>query len=290
MPSLLADFVAYLIVDDNDWEDPVEGRVLLTNEQLVLAKNEDEKEEIPLKQIFDVNLGAAPAYADQLPGQALTIAYSVLGDRSVVFVGCGERESEKFRSVLFKGILNGTQVTLKHPAQVGGRVMDNSFEGGILSLSAACVSFQREGEPVSIDLGSVVNYTRETRNINGEEQRAIVVSHMNDGEDQMTIAATESGRKLSLLGRYMQRRYQSVLESLKGIQVKNEETEVLTTLYSVGEMDVSLASVVEVHPKRVKPLLQSLHQKGLVEPGDPNPKLTARGQIVVNEYLERVNE
>ncbi|MFC7059398.1 hypothetical protein [Halovenus salina] len=55
-------------------------------------------------------------------------------------------------------------------------------------------------------------------------------------------------------------------------------------------MDVSLPSVLGMDPKTVKRVLHSLHDNGLVESGDNGPVLTAKGQIVVNEYLERIND
>jgi DNA-binding MarR family transcriptional regulator len=88
----------------------------------------------------------------------------------------------------------------------------------------------------------------------------------------------------------MQRTYQRTLESLREIQLSRTETEALTTLYSVGDMDVSLAGVLDEPPDRIGKILRALNQKGLVVSGEHNPVLTAKGQIVVNEYLERVNE
>jgi Mn-dependent DtxR family transcriptional regulator len=39
----------------------------------------------------------------------------------------------------------------------------------------------------------------------------------------------------------------------------------------------------------VKTLLQSLHEDGLLRPTSGGVELTTRGQVVVNQYLERVN-
>jgi helix-turn-helix protein len=112
---------------------------------------------------------------------------------------------------------------------------------------------------------------------------------VDNGEALTTLAATDSPRKLSILGRYLRQTYDTVLESLQRISLSESETETLATLYSTGDMDVSLTSVLEKNPETVKRILHALHQKGLIESGEHNPVLTAKGQIVVNQYLERVN-
>ena len=115
------------------------------------------------------------------------------------------------------------------------------------------------------------------------------MSHVGDGTALTTVAATESTRELALLGRFLRGEYQTVVDSLAELSLADPETEMLTTLYSAGDMDVSLPSVLDTDPRRVKRILHALHEKGLVESGENGPVLTARGPIVVNEYLERVN-
>jgi len=290
MPSVLADFTAHVTVETSDWDGPSEGRVLLSKSQLVLAMTENEKETIPLGSVFDVTIDSTPTFVDPPPGVPVTVAFKSAGKRSTAVVSAEKRQSRTFRVVLFKAILNGTNATLKHPAQVGGRVLDTPFEGGILSLQAASVQFDTEEGPVSIPLDSVVDFSREARTVDGIERPVLVVSHMDNGEALTTLAAIESNRKLSLLGRYLRQTYQTVVDSLQNLKLSEPETETLTTLYSVGDMDVSLPSVLDTDPTAVKRLLHALHEKELIESGNEGPVLTAKGQIVVNEYLERVNE
>ena len=94
---------------------------------------------------------------------------------------------------------------------------------------------------------------------------------------------------MSILGRFLRQEYGAVIDSLAELHLSEPETEMLTTLYSAGDMDVSLPSVLDTDPERVRRILHALHEKGLVESGENGPVLTARGRIVVNEYLERVN-
>jgi helix-turn-helix protein len=290
MASVLADFVAHLTVEAADWEDPIEGRVLLSETQLVLAEDEDTKKAIPIDAVFDINTETTPKFVDPMPGRPVTVAYREGDSRATAVVSADETTSKKFETVLFKAILNGTYTILKHPSKVGGRVMDTEFQGGIMGLSAGAVQFDTDEGPIEIPLDGIVDFSREQRTVNGEDRPVLVVSHMDNGEALETVAATDSSRKLSILGRYLRGTYQRLLESLKQISLSDSETEALTTLYSTGDMDVSLPSVLGMDPKTVKRVLHSLHDNGLVESGENGPVLTAKGQIVVNEYLERIND
>lgn len=289
MPSVLADFVAYLTAETASWDGPIEGRVLLSENQLVLAKNEDERETINLNRIFDINIGTKPTFIDAMPGTPVTIAFRSGQRRVTAVVGADDTAAEKFRTVLFKAILNGTYTTIKHPAKVGGRVMDTAYEAAILGLESGGVTFETDEGPLEVPLDGVIDYSRQERTIDGVDQPVLVVSHMQDGEALETEAATDSNRKLALLGRYLQRTYQTILQSLRQLSLSEMETEALTTIYSIGDADISLPSVLDEEPKRVRQILQALHGKGLIESGEHGPVLTAKGQIVVNEYLERVN-
>jgi helix-turn-helix protein len=290
MPSVLADFVGYLTVETASWEDPIEGRVLLSETQLVLAKDEDTKETISLDNVFDINPGSSPKFVDSLPGRPVTIAYQAGSDRATVVIAADETTSKKFETVMFKAILNGTYTVLKHPSKIGGRVLDTEFQGGIMGLSANTVKFDIDEGPVRIPLDAIVDFSQEKQTVNGDDRPVLVVSHMDNGEALETVAATDSTRKLSILGRYLRGTYQTLLSSLQQLSLADSETEALTTIYSTGDMDVDLPSVLGMEPKTVKQVLQSLHGNGLIESGDSGPVLTAKGQIVVNEYLERINE
>lgn len=289
MPSVLADFVGELSVETSRFDESTTGRVLLSKTQLVLAISEDEKEQIQLDSIFDIRAGTTPQFVDGITGRPVTIAYHDGTDRVTAVVAGDDQTSAKFETVLFKAILNGTFVTLKHPSKVGGRVMDTDFQGSIMSLGANEVRFDVEEGPLVIALDSIVDFSREPRTVDDGERPVLVVTHAADGDVLETIAATDSQRKLSILGRFLRGPYEQLRRSLRKLTLSEAETEALTTIYSTGGMDVSLPSVLGMEPERVRKLLHSLHEKSLVESNDGGPVLTAKGQIVVNEYLERIN-
>ena len=290
MPSVLADFAGNVSVDSREWDPFVEGRIILGEDRLVLAADEDDKLTVPLSAVFDITVGSLPTAFDPMPGTPVVVAFEADGRRQAAAVSGEEATIEKFVTVLFKAILNGTSVTLKHPAKVGGRVMDTDFRGSLLNLQSGGVVFDTEEGPLEIPLDGIIDFGRETRAVDGTERPVLVVSHVDGGEALTTVAAVDSARKLSILGRYLRRTYDRIRESISQLTLSEAETETLTTLYSAGDVGLSLSSVLDSDPSRVKKLLHALHSKGLIESEDGGPVLTAKGQIVVTQYLERVNE
>jgi helix-turn-helix protein len=290
MSSVLADFRGRFDIESEALDGPVEGRVLLGKGQLILAAGDDEKVTIPLDSVVDLNTGSVPQVFDPLPGTPVTVAFEAAGEHSVALVAADEDTIRKFTTVLFKAVLNGSVASIKHPEKLGGRVLESTFQGGILSLKSGAVVFDTEEGPVSISLDAVVDFNRESRTIDGHDQPAVVVSHIQNNDAMTTVAATDSTRKLSILGRYLRREYRQLMASLENITLSKPETETLATIYSAGDMGVSLSSVLDAKPTTVKQILHSLHEKGLIRSGEDGPVLTSRGQVVVNQYLERVNE
>jgi len=289
--ATLADFVGKFDAEVAGWDDPKEGRVLLGEHQLVLAANKDNKVSIPLSSVFDITFEANPQIFDSLPGTPVTIAYEHDGTRSVAVVASEESTAQKFYTVLFKTVLNGTSVVIKHPSRRGGRVTNMPFHSGTLSLSQGGVRLTSENVTVQIEPSAVTSFDRERREVNGQERPIFVVRHMQDGTAVTTLVATDSNRTLSLLGRYLRRHYDELMSSLSGISLTEVEIETLVTIYSAGGGSVGvLAGVVDAGPSGIKKLLQSLHQNALVRPTDGGAELTTRGQVVVNHYMDRVNQ
>jgi len=286
--AVLADFVATFDAETADWDSPREGRVLLNRNQLVLAASENDRVSVRLSRVIDVNPGSHPRTVEAVPGTPVTVAFESGTDRAVAVVSGGESTIERFVTVLFKAVLNGTGAVVKHPAKRGGRVTETSFESASLSLSADGVAFDTGSETVRIDLGSVTDFGREVRRVNGTERPAFVVRHRHSGTALTTVAATGSPRTLSILGRYLRRRYDELLSSLGELSLTEREVETLVTLYST-DGTAPLSGVLGSDQRQVEQLLASLHSDALVQRGGDGPELTTKGQAVVNRYLERVN-
>lgn len=287
--TALADFVGTFDAETVSWDDYRKGRVLLNDRQLILAASREETESVPLDTIFDIRLDTTPRAFDPPTDRPLTVAYEMSGKRAVAVVTAEESTIEKFSTILFKAVLNGTRVSVKHPARRGGRVTDSTFETGKLTLEQGGVTFKTNTQRVTIEPSAVTSFDRDRRTVAGRDRPVFVVRHMQDGTALTTLAATESARSLSILGRYLRRHYDELMASLRDVSLSETEIETLVTIYSTEGTSASLSNVVSEEPAAMKRLLHSLNEKALVRPGDTGPELTTKGQVVVNHYLEHVN-
>ncbi|MFB6151867.1 MAG: CheF family chemotaxis protein [Haloarculaceae archaeon] len=285
--SVIADFVASFNSEASARSEPVKGRILLSEKRLVLAADEG-KVTIPLTAIFDVAVGHVPQGLGDFFSSTVTVAFERGGDRLVAAIEAGDDKIEKFTNVLFKALLNGTEMTVKHPARVGGRVTGESFEPAKLFLRPQAVRFKRADDTVNVALSTVSNFDRLSREINGASQSVLSVRHMPNGQSMMTLAAIESARKMSILGRYLRLEYNDLMSELEDVTVSDDEVEALVAIYSTGP-SVSLANVLDMDGSQLTMVLNDLMEDGLVADGDEGPQLTPKGRVVVSNYLEEVN-
>ena len=286
--SVVADFVGTFNSEASVRQEPVKGRILLSERRLVLAADEG-KVTIPLSSIFDVSVGTVPDDLGDFFNATVTVAFERNDRRMVAAIEADDEKIEKFTTVLFKAILNGTDMTVKHPSRVGGRVTGESFEPAKLFLKPQAVEFTLADGSVGVDLATVIDFDRLTREVNGADQSVLAVKHTPSGRTLTTLAATQSSRKMSILGRYLRREYSDLMADLEDVSLSETEVEILIAIYSSGP-GVSLASVVSGGASQATMVLNDLRSDGLVVDGEGGPQLTPTGQVVVSKYLERVNE
>jgi helix-turn-helix protein len=288
--SVIADFVAKFNSESTARGKPAKGRVVLSQKRLVLAANSEEKATIPLSSIFDIAVGHVPDDMGEFFDATVTIAFERSDNRYVAAVEAGDEKIAKFSTVLFKAILNGTDVTIKHPARVGGRVTDQEYTPAKLFLQPKRVRFKKADETVDIGLSTVTEFSRSSRKIAGSKRPVLEVRHMDQGQSTLTMAATDSPRKMSILGRYLRLEYSDLMAELKNVEITKDRKEILVALYSgAGEQGMSLANVVGKEPQKVTMLLNRLEEDGLVVDSKQGTKLTPKGQVVVSNHLEDVN-
>ncbi|WP_135663859.1 CheF family chemotaxis protein [Halorhabdus rudnickae] len=288
--SVIADFVAKFNSEKTARAEPTTGRVLLSQKRLVLAADES-KTTIPLSNVFDVAVGHVPPGLGDFFDSTVTIAFEKGDRRLVAVIESDDAKIEKFSTVLFKALLNGTDTTVKHPAELGGRVTDAEYTPAKLALEPKGVRFNRSSDSFTISLSAVTEFSRDTREIAGSSRATIVVRHMPDGQAMTTVAALPSSRKLSLLGRYLRLEYSDLMGELKDIELTNAEKELLIAVYSAGDMGgVSLANVVDRDASEVTMLVNDLEADDLVTTTDDGPVLTSKGRVVVNRHLDDVND
>jgi len=288
--SVIADFVGQFNSEVASRSDPIKGRVVLSQKRLVLAASEDDKLTIPLDSIFDIAIGQVPPDLGDFFKSTVTIAFEKNGRRPVAAVEADDEKIEKFGTVLFKAIINGTETTVKERARVGGRVTDEAFKRANLFLRPGSVEFRRNDGSFVIGLQTVSDFERTAREIEGADRPVLVVRHMMDGTAVTTEAALASSRKMSILGRYLRREYSELMEQLKKIELTKGKKEVLVAIYSTGDIEgMPLASILGKDSSEVSMLLQDLEADGLIQDGDDGPTLTPTGQVVASRHLEDVN-
>ncbi|MFC7018725.1 MULTISPECIES: CheF family chemotaxis protein [Haloarcula] len=288
--SVIADFVAKFNSEVAGRSDPIKGRVVLSQKRLVLIADQDDKLTIPLSSIFDVAIGQVPDDLGGFFNSTVTVAFEKGGRRLVAAVEADNEKIEKFGTVLFKAIVNGTETTVNRHARVGGRVTDESFVTARLFLTPDAVEFRRPDSTFSIQLGTVSNFDRTERDVAGATRPVLEVRHMQDGQAVTTLAALPSPRKMSILGRYLRRTYSELMEELDDVDLTKDKKELLVALYSTGDMEgMPLASILGVDASQVSMLMQDLEADNLVQTAEDGPSLTPKGKIVASRHLEDVN-
>jgi len=286
--SVVADFVARFSCELSTRDEPARGRVILSQRRLVLAVDDDDKMTVPLSSVFDVAVGHVPRNLEAFFDSSVTVAFERDGDRYVAAVEADDETIEKFATVLFKAILNGTGMTVKHPARVGGRVTDAAFRPAKLYLKAGTVRFAGPDGNLDVDLARVSGFDRSNRTVDGADRPVLEIRHVDDGRSTMTLAATDTPRELAILGRYLRLEYADLVEEVGELDLTDDEREILVAIYS-GAGDETLAGVVGADGSQVTMLLNRLAERGLVSEGADGTTLTPKGRVAVSTQLEDVN-
>lgn len=281
--KVIADFVARFSLGASDDPEPVRGRIVLSPKRLVLATT-DEKTTVPLSAIFDITVGHVPGEMESFFQDTVSVAYETDGTKQVAVVEAGSDEVNRFKTILFKAMLNGTRAKIKHPARIGGRVTDQSFQTAKLRIKPGVVRFDGSGGSTTVNLANVTYFQREER----DSGSVVAIRHSHQGQTVTSEFGIETTRKLNLLGRYLRLEYSELAKSVEDVSASEEELEALVAIYSGGG-SANLAGMLGVDSSRATMLLNDLHDKGLVDEGEKGLSLTAQGQLLVSDRIETVN-
>jgi helix-turn-helix protein len=284
---VIADFVGHFFVTDMDREDPVRGRIVMSQKRLVLV-GDDRKVTVPTAAMFDIAVGHVPPEMRSFFSDSVTVAYRTDEGRRMAVVEAESETVEKFATILFKAHLNGRTVTVEHPAERGGRVVDSAIRKAKLTVADGALAFSGPDVDFSIDLATVTDFEKEMRTLGGESRPALAVRHVPRTTALLSVVALPSERVMNLLGRYFRLEYSDIVEDLQDVSLSDEEVQVLVAVYSAGE-GVDPLEVVAADASRTTMVLNGLREKGLVVDGDDGTALTPKGRVVVNSRLEEVN-
>ncbi|ELZ50053.1 hypothetical protein C465_06346 [Halorubrum distributum JCM 9100] len=285
--SVVADFVGRVHAASFGTDEPVTGRVLLSQRRLVLA-TDDGKETVPLSRVFDVVVGSVPGDLRSFFNDSVTVAYEQDGSRRAALVEGEPEDMDKFVRLLFKALLRNVTVTVRHPAKVGGRVTDASDHRASVSVSPGEIRFENCPDPFTVDLSAVIDYERTDRTVGGKKRPALVFRHVADGQTVTSIATVPNERALNVLGRYIKIEYDEAMEDLETFDPTEEQLEILVSIYSAGG-EANIADVVTGDVAQTSMILDTLREAGLVADGESGAALTRKGQMIVSSYLESVN-
>ena len=285
--STIADFVARFLIDSGADAEPAQGRIVLSQKRLVFVSSDD-RLTVPLKDVFDVVVGHVPVGLDEFFDDTVAIAYERGAERRTAILEADGEKIGRFRTVLFKALLRGASVRIKHPAKVGGRTTDASARKATLDLAKRSVTFQGIDPPLSIDLSNVTYYEKTDRTINGRVRPALEVQFTADGRAVTTEIVMSSARLMNLLGRYLRLEYSDLVSEIQGVDLSEAEMELLTAVYS-GAGDGNLSSLLGMDSSSVTMLLNGLEEKQLITSTKDGTQLTSLGRLAVSDRVEAVN-
>jgi len=284
--SVVVDFVGRVHTSGLGSDEPVSGRVLLSQCRLVLV-TDDAKTTVPLLKVFDV-VGTVPGDLRSFFSDSVTVTYERDGKRRTALVEGEPDDVERFTPVLFKTLLRGVTVTVRHPARLGGRVTDASDHTASITLSPDAIGFDDCPGPFTVELSSVIDYERTDRTIAGETRPALVFRHVPETQTVTSIATVPDERILNVLGRYIKLEYDEVMEDVEAFDPTEGQLEILASIYTAGG-EANIADVVTGDVMQTEMVLDALRGEDLVVDGDSGAALTRKGQMIVTSYTESVN-
>jgi helix-turn-helix protein len=286
--EVIADFSAKLLTDDIDQLKPVKGRVLLNRDQLVLVTGEG-KEVILLSHIASTDPGSVADRISQFFEEAIAIAYDREGTQKRAVIGGSAETITKFRTLLFKLLVGKQTVIAKHPAKRGGRRTEAPALKMVLEINEDSISLSKDDKTAEIHVEAVIGFEHEKRQLGNESRPTLVVDHAPGGTALTTFISLLSQRKLTFLSQFIRQNYSRVVSDVKAIDVSEMETQTLVSLYSAGgsaDRDMLMLDSVD-DPDA---MLEGLEEKRLVAQQNGKLHLTSRGEILVTDQIESVNE
>jgi len=267
--------------------DPSEAQLRLDDTELTV-RGPALAEEAKLQEIFDVRIGPPPQAAKQaFSGTVLTVGFERGGQRVVLFVDGTESTLERVSGILFRRLLDGTEMATCHPATIGGRVTNRQFEIGELRVTPGRVGCTGIRQPLHIDIESIVDVSRSERELLGRREPAVELQYVKQGVVVGVHLSLKPPRKLDLLGRLLRREYRRLKRQLQGFNPPAPVIRALTRLYAQGG-STSSGAVLAKESTDPEALLRTLRQNDLVELVDGNVRLTMRGWTLVTEQVAAV--
>ncbi len=158
-----------------------------------------------------------------------------------------------------------------------------------VSLSASAIELSVDDKTARINVEAVIGFEHEQRELMDRARPTLILDHAAGSTTLTTYISLLSKRKLTFLSQFVRLNYSKVVEDVRQTEVSATETQALISLYSAGG-NASLDGIVTDSDADAEAVAEQLLEKQLVTQEDGVLYLTSRGEIVVTEQLESVNE
>lgn len=246
-------------------------------------------EEAELDEIFDIRLGPPPqAAVEALSGTVLTIGFERGGQRVALFIDGTEPTLDRVSGLLFRALLDGTEVAVCHPAVIGGRVTERRFEIGELRVTPGRVGCTGITHPLDVALETVMGVSRAEKELLGRQEPTVDLRYVRQGVVVGVDLSLNPPRKLNLLGRYLRRKYGRLRQELREVDPPAPVVRTLTRLYTHGGKTDS-RRVLAQESAAPAALLEELIENDLVKLDDGEVGLDMLGWVLVAERAAGVD-
>ncbi len=258
---------------DATWEP---CRLILTNERIVVMA--DQKLSIPLKNISE--MGERLDLNQEIASES---AYSTVHiDDDALLVAANDHES--FETDLYRAILDGAIVYVKHPAVVGGVIQGQDWQRGRLKVTAEAVRLVLEdGQRFVIDRDDIGDFETDERSIAGEQRMVIEVEHTD--EEARSVESYLSGKvhHISVLRQLLE---EGARKNQADLDLDPVEQRVVMALYS-GVSPFAISDFVGIEVERVEEIYDRLIELDVIEAVRERKEvgLTAQGRKVAGEAM-----
>lgn len=288
--ELIADFCGKIITEDIDQLKPIKGRVLLNREQLVLVTS-DGKEVILLSNITSTDPGMVLENFSQFFEEAIAIAYRQNGTQKRAVIGSSADTVAKFRTRLYKLLIGEQTVLAKHPAKRGGRVTNAPALKMTLEIDEDTILLVKDDQTAKIHLEAVIGFEHERRQFGDKQRLTLTVDHAPSGTTLTTYISLPKKQHLTFLSQFIRQNYSKVVANVNDIHLSETEIQLLASLYTFdggAKQDRLMLTVNGVDDP--DSFVEQLQERQLVTQYQDELHLTYRGEIMITEQVESVNE
>jgi Uncharacterized conserved protein len=158
-----------------------------------------------------------------------------------------------------------------------------------LRLSDTAVHLSDGNKTLTTSVDDVIGVEHEHREFRDTRRPTLAIDHTPDEATVTTFLTLLEKQDLMLLSQFIQLNYSQVTDDVSDLDLSMTETQALVALYSAGG-NAPLDMILTGEDSEQDELLQTLKDQNLVIKEGDDLQLTSRGEVVVTEEIEAVNQ